>query len=256
MNDIEELKKNIRLHIDDKIMDLIPIYLIYLLYQIAFPFHFFWTYIEIGFTYNMMRFTNNKRFYFADLFRFIDNKKEYNYTNFIKRMKVFLLTLLGIVPGIIAHYKYQLVPMILMDSKLKEKGLDCLELSNKMMMGNKLESFLLDLSFIFYHILAIFTLGFLELYIRPYQLAARTKLLYEIKNSYLGEIPSFMLESDAIYTPVTIIRKKKLSIPKINLNEQGKFVAKYCMECGKELPPNSQTCLYCGYIYDPEKKDS
>lgn len=257
MNDISELKRSIRPHVDNKIMELIPIYLVYLLYQLAFPFHFFWSYLEIGVTYNMMRFVNFKRFYFADIYRFMDHNKEYNYTNFLKRIKIFIFTLLGIIPGIIYHYKYQLVPMILMDPKLKDKkGSECLELSNKMMMGNKLESFLLDFSFIFYHILAIFTLGFLEIYIKPYQLAARTKLLYEIKNSYLGEVPSFMLESDAIYTPVTIIRRKKLSMPKININEEGKFVAKFCMQCGKQLPPNSLTCLYCGYIYDPEKKDS
>ena len=252
--DVEQIKKEIKPYVESKLPELIPMYLVYFLYQLAFPFHFFWAYIEIGITYNFMRFVKHKRFYFADIYRFSNKKKDFNETNFVRRMIIFGYTLLGIIPGIIKHYSYALVPMLLMDPKFKDKrGMNCLELSDKMMRNHRLELWLLDFSFFFLHILAIFTLGFLELYIKPYQLAARTKLLYEIKKNYVGEEPSFMLESDATYTPVTIIRKKKLSMPTINRDEQGNFKPKYCMECGKELPPNSLSCLYCGFIYDNEK---
>ena len=251
--DIEQIKKDLRPHVDSKISKLIPVYLIYFLYQLAIPLHFTWAYIEIGVIYNMMRFVKHKRFYLADVYRFQAQKKDFIYTTFLKRIRIFYLTILGIIPGIIAHYNYLLVPMILMDPKLKDKrGKECLELSEKMMKNHRLECLLLDFSFFFYHIIAIFTLGFLELYIKPYQLATRVKLLYDIKSQYLGEEPSFMLESDAIYTPVTIIRRKKLSIPTIYRDEEGHFTPKYCMQCGKPLPPNKTTCLYCGYIYDHE----
>ena len=50
------------------------------------------------------------------------------------------------------------------------------------MNGHKMDFFVLQLSFIGWHILAVFTLGLLEIWIVPYQKTAETKFLYDIMN--------------------------------------------------------------------------
>ena len=53
-----------------------------------------------------------------------------------------------------------------------------------MMMGHKMDYFVLTLSFIGWHILAIFTLGLLEIWIIPYEKVATTKFLLDVKEAY------------------------------------------------------------------------
>ena len=55
-----------------------------------------------------------------------------------------------------------------------------------MMDGHKADYFMLGLSFIGWHILALFTFGLLELWILPYQYTAMTKFLNDIKISTEG----------------------------------------------------------------------
>lgn len=54
------------------------------------------------------------------------------------------------------------------------------------MNGHKMDYFTLILSFIGWHILAIFTCGILEIWIIPYQTVAQIKFLSDIKASYEG----------------------------------------------------------------------
>ena len=54
---------------------------------------------------------------------------------------------------------------------------DAFAISKKMMDGRKMDAFILDLSFIGWHILAIFTLGILEIfYVNPYIQATKAEL--------------------------------------------------------------------------------
>lgn len=65
---------------------------------------------------------------------------------------VFLWTLLFIVPGIIAEYRYRMAIYLLIDHP-EMSPMDCIRESKRMMKGHKAELFVLDLSFIGWYLL-------------------------------------------------------------------------------------------------------
>ena len=78
-----------------------------------------------------------------------------------------LWTLLLIIPGIIAAYSYQMTLYILLDNP-NMNVMDAIKESKRMMKGHKMDYFILQLSFIGWIILGIFTLGILYLWLVPY----------------------------------------------------------------------------------------
>ena len=68
-----------------------------------------------------------------------------------------------IVGGIIKRYSYFLVPYIVAENP-DINGKDAIKLSSEMMYGHKMECFILDLSFIGWDILSLFTLGLSNLF--------------------------------------------------------------------------------------------
>ena len=91
-----------------------------------------------------------------------------------------LWTLLLIIPGIIAAYRYRLTPYILVDNP-KIGGLDAITKSKEMMRGYKMDLFVLDLSFIGWQILAIFTFGLLYFWLAPYMNATYANFYNELR---------------------------------------------------------------------------
>ncbi|MBR0040878.1 MAG: DUF975 family protein [Oscillospiraceae bacterium] len=66
---------------------------------------------------------------------------------------IFLWSLLFLIPGIIAVYRYRMAKFLLLDHP--EMGVtDCIRVSKQMMKGHKWECFVLDLSFLGWRILA------------------------------------------------------------------------------------------------------
>lgn len=107
---------------------------------------------------------------------------------FLKDLFTFLWTLLLVIPGIIKRYEYRMVPYITaLNPDLSSK--EVFALSKKMMSGNKWNAFVLDLSFIGWKILNVFTCGILGIvYINPYQYhtnAALFEALYWGKNEFI-----------------------------------------------------------------------
>lgn len=96
-----------------------------------------------------------------------------NYMNmvkvmFFKDLYVVLWTLLFIIPGIVKSYEYMMVPYLLAENPQMSKN-EALAASKQMMAGNKWKAFVLDLSFIGWHILSALTCGILEVfYVAPY----------------------------------------------------------------------------------------
>ena len=70
-----------------------------------------------------------------------------------------LWTLLLIIPGIIASYRYRLTPYVIVDNP-KIGGLDAITKSKELMHGHKMDLFVLDLSFIGWNILAASPLAY------------------------------------------------------------------------------------------------
>lgn len=93
---------------------------------------------------------------------------------------VFLWSLLLIVPGIIAAYRYSMAPFIMAEHP-EMTPMECLRASKEMMMGQKGRLFCLNFSFIGWIILSAFTFGIGGLFLMPYMSAA-TAAFYRTLN--------------------------------------------------------------------------
>lgn len=79
-------------------------------------------------------------------------------TKLLQAIYTFLWTLLLVIPGIIKNYSYAMTDFILKDQPELANNA-AIEKSMAMMDGNKMKLFLLDLSFIGWAILCLFTFG-------------------------------------------------------------------------------------------------
>lgn len=95
---------------------------------------------------------------------------------FLMNLYIALWSLLFVIPGIVKSYEYKMVPYILAENP----GMDrktAFAISKRMMDGQKMDTFILDLSFIGWHLLSAFTCGILEvLYVSPYVRATEAEL--------------------------------------------------------------------------------
>lgn len=103
---------------------------------------------------------------------------------FLKSMYIGLWTLLLFVPGIIKAYEYRMIPYIVAEHPDWSKE-EIFEMSKRMMDGNKWNSFVLDLSFIGWRILSLFTIGLLNIfYVSPYYDLTEAQLYIYLKMKY------------------------------------------------------------------------
>ena len=141
----------------------------------------FFAFVEVGLASFMLKFIHDKEHNFKDLFAFVGDYVRIFVVKLLSTIFVVLWTLLLIVPGIIKAYAYTLIPLLLSDDKYKDLSyMEVLKKSEELMKGHKMDLFLFDLSFIGWHLLAIFTLGLLEIWIIPYYNTARYKVLDDI----------------------------------------------------------------------------
>ncbi len=105
-------------------------------------------------------------------------------TLFLTDLFTVLWTLLFIIPGIVKAYSYRMVPFILRDNP-ELSATEVITASRKMMDGQKWNAFVLDLSFIGWILLTIFTLGLVGLFwYNPYYYSTNAALYLRLK----GEI--------------------------------------------------------------------
>jgi uncharacterized membrane protein len=118
----------------------------------------------------------------------------YGFERFVKAfglyivMSIFIIlwSLLLIIPGIIAAFRYSLCFYILADHP--EMGImEALNESKRMMRGNKWKMFCLSLSFIGWTILCVFTLGIGFLWLLPY-MEVSIIAFYDIANGSLRSV--------------------------------------------------------------------
>ena len=93
--------------------------------------------------------------------------------------------MLFVIPGIIKHYSYRLVPYILSESPDMDTE-EAFRLSMEMMDGNKWDAFVLDLSFLGWEILSGITMGILGLfYVHPYRACTNAELYAVLRDDFL-----------------------------------------------------------------------
>lgn len=133
----------------------------------------------------------------GNLFAYFKHWKNLSLANLLASLYIFLLTLLLIIPGIIAAYSYAMVPFILADNP-EMRPSETLKMSKEMMRGNKWRLFCLNFSFIGWMFLCVFTLGIGNLWLRPYMNAAVADFYREIS----GTRPMIILEPETGYEQI------------------------------------------------------
>ncbi len=93
-------------------------------------------------------------------------------------------TLLLIVPGIIAIYRYSQTYYILMDDP-EISAIDAIRKSSDMMSGAKFKLFTLQLSFIGWAILTVFTMGLGQFFLVPYVMTTQAYFYEDIKAAFV-----------------------------------------------------------------------
>ena len=92
---------------------------------------------------------------------------------------IFLWSLLLVIPGIVAAYRYSFAVYVMIDHP-EMSAMDCLRESKRLTTGYKRQLFLLDLSFIFWFLLTMIPIiGYVaQVYVTPYMESAKV-LYYE-----------------------------------------------------------------------------
>ncbi len=101
-------------------------------------------------------------------------------TMLLRDVYLFLWFLLLIIPGIVKSYAYRLVPYILADNP-NIGAQRAIELSNQMTKGEKLEIFVLDLSFLGWFLLSLIPCGLGIVFLSPYISATNAELYAALK---------------------------------------------------------------------------
>lgn len=127
---------------------------------------------------------------------------DHNYKNgvkvmFFKDLYVVLWSLLFIVPGIYKAYQYRMVPYILGENPDMTYQ-EVLQKSKDMMDGQKWDAFVLDLSFILWHMLGGITCGLAEIfYVAPYVNLTDAALYSRLSRKDLADaqsVPTTMMQ--------------------------------------------------------------
>lgn len=127
---------------------------------------------------------------------------DHNYKNgvkvmFFKNLYVVLWSLLFIVPGIYKAYQYRMVPYILGENPDMTYQ-EVLQRSKDMMDGQKWDAFVLDLSFILWHMLGGITCGLAEIfYVAPYVNLTDAALYSRLSRKDLADaqsVPTTMMQ--------------------------------------------------------------
>lgn len=102
-------------------------------------------------------------------------------TMFLRNLFIFLWSLLLFIPGIIKFYEYRMIPYLLAENPSLDSS-QAFARSKEMMAGQKWNVFVLDLSFIGWHLLGLFTCFILNIfYVNPYQQSTNAELYEALK---------------------------------------------------------------------------
>ncbi|MCL1829194.1 MAG: DUF975 family protein [Oscillospiraceae bacterium] len=121
--------------------------------------------VSVGFIIYMLNIVRMRKASFGNLFDGFGLFFKVIWLAVLTEIFVFLWSLLFIIPGIIAAYRYRQAIYILLDNP-GMSALECIRASKKMMRRHKGELFVLDLSFIGWYIFSI--IPFVAVWVMPY----------------------------------------------------------------------------------------
>ena len=147
----------------------IAIVIVLVILAIAFAFSMLlYNPFHVGVQRFMLKSVDDKAEVKEVLYAFDHSYKNVVRTMFHKDIRVLLWSLLFVIPGIYKSYQYRMVSYILAEPPDTDYR-QALQMSKDMMNGEKWHAFVLDLSFILWHMLGAITCGIVELfYVNPY----------------------------------------------------------------------------------------
>ena len=156
---------------------------------------------------------------------------------------IFLWSLLLIVPGIMASYSYSMTYYILKDNPELTSS-EAITKSKNMMMGHKMDLFLLDLSFIGWLMLGVLSLGIGLFWVIPYMQAARARFYGEIAGTVEVTIGPEYSQTEG----ETTIKNESDVRPYVETTDATVVSRIVCETCGAEdaQAEDKSTCPYCG----------
>lgn len=123
----------------------------------------------------------------STLFSFFKRWKTAVLANLMKAVFIFLWALLFIIPGIIASYSYAMTSYLLAENPDMTAS-EAIDKSKQIMKGNRWRLFCLQLSFIGWDFLCVFTLGIGNLWLTPYKQASVAAFFRDVsKSAYTAE---------------------------------------------------------------------
>lgn len=140
------------------------------------------TWIQFGFYSYCLKVTNrDSTMSYGDLFSAAGYLLKALALMIMIALLVLLWSLLFIVPGIIAAYRYSQAMFIMVENP--DKGvMQCIRESKEMMRGHKWEFFVLELSFLLWQLLSTATCGLALIYVAPYMTVTMAGYYNRIKN--------------------------------------------------------------------------
>ncbi len=139
--------------------------------------------LAVGMTSVCLNISRFKKADFGSLFDPFGLFFKFLWLNILMRIYIWLWSLLFIIPGIIAQYRYSMAVYIMLDNP-EYSASECIRRSKEMMDGKKLDLFVLELSFIGWALLSI--IPFVSLYVLPY-METTTANFYNALSGYIPE---------------------------------------------------------------------
>lgn len=142
--------------------------------------------VSIGYRKFNLDLIDGKKSSVGTLFTYFKHWKNAILTNLLSTLYIFLWSLLCLIPGIIAGYKYAMVPYILSENP-ELRPQEALDKSTDMMNGHKMELFRLYFSFIGWHLLCILSCGIGYIWLTPYINASVADFYREVSGTRFAQ---------------------------------------------------------------------
>lgn len=123
--------------------------------------------VQLGYCKYLLNLHDGRPADIKDLFSEFNRFADGLVLNLLRGIYVFLWTLLFIIPGIVASYKYSMASFIMLENPGMKPN-DAITESKILMDGHKGELFVLDLSFIGWMLLSALTCGIGSFWLNPY----------------------------------------------------------------------------------------
>lgn len=140
-----------------------------------------------------LKLTKKEEISVGDVFTGFNKTGKALWLNIIIGFFTFLWTLLLIIPGIIKTYAYSMSFYILADNP-ELTAREALSKSKEMMNGHKWDLFVLQLSFFWWFLLVMVTLGIAAIYVTPYISATTANFYNSIKGTEEIEVKEEKVE--------------------------------------------------------------